>query len=411
MRRAALRLPRPASERLTESFRLGDQVQSFGDLAEAIDPPFEVEVDALGDVLRAVMADPAIAGSDGEPERTDAFLAVAIHCLLRVSRRQAADRGLWFWLAAEQFPDYVRWRFPGGATGTAPNRFDGPLRDNAISRLWMAAELGRNGSDYGPVRALFAKQDIVNTWLSLNAAHNRVVPLAAGRVLQSASRYGINPLAKKLNHVLSTVSLDALAPGPSPDHVALSEWRSETPQSAEDLLSGEPAQGPAEEPVSDDVIRAMEEELLEIADRCNVSLGEFAPEALEPGHVYTRRWLRLRFGIEDATINNGVFAIDAANVLLFVTERKTTDRTQYVDRLDGDRLEWQGQTKRRTDPLIIGHSEGGTALHLFYRSEKYEHAGAGFRYEGTFRYETHSTPDEGPSSFTLVRDPGGEAGC
>lgn len=118
------------------------------------------------------------------------------------------------------------------------------------------------------------------------------------------------------------------------------------------------------------------------------------------GQVYSRAELRERFGIKDATINNGIFRPKGhKSVWLFVTKDKTADRTQYHDALEGDVLTMQGQTSGRTDDLIINHAEQGLELLLFYRGSKFEHPGAGFVYEGPFRYEQHV--GKGPATFTL----------
>lgn len=85
-----------------------------------------------------------------------------------------------------------------------------------------------------------------------------------------------------------------------------------------------------------------------------------------------------------------------------MTERKTSDRTQYVDALTDDTLDMEGQLKGRTDHLILEHRKRGLELLVFYRREKNEHSGAGFRYEGAFFYESHS--DSGPTSFVLRRE-------
>lgn len=123
---------------------------------------------------------------------------------------------------------------------------------------------------------------------------------------------------------------------------------------------------------------------------------------LEAGKIYTRGDLRRLFDVTDATINNGVFRPKGqSSVWLFVTEKKTPDRVQYTDRLEGAQLYWQGQTSGRTDPLVVEHKQRGLELVVFYRREKYEHEGAGFRYEGVFEYVSHR---EGrPSSFVLQR--------
>lgn len=119
--------------------------------------------------------------------------------------------------------------------------------------------------------------------------------------------------------------------------------------------------------------------------------------------VYTRAQLKQMFGIVDATINTGVFQPKGHHsVWLFVTQRKTADRTQYHDLLEGDRLVWDGQTSGRSDRLIIEHEQRGLELLLFYRQHKYQHPGAGFRYEGRFKYISHT--GQHPAQFVLQRD-------
>lgn len=123
---------------------------------------------------------------------------------------------------------------------------------------------------------------------------------------------------------------------------------------------------------------------------------------LEEGAVYTREQLRESFDIEDATLNTGVFRPRDTNSLwLFVTRDKTSDRTQYYDRLEGDLLHWQGQTQGRTDAAIIDHEANGDEILLFFRDSKRQHPGAGFRYEGRFRHVSYT--GEKPRSFILQR--------
>lgn len=123
-------------------------------------------------------------------------------------------------------------------------------------------------------------------------------------------------------------------------------------------------------------------------------------ESLAVGDIYTRNQLKEMFGIQDATINTGTFRPkDHKSVWLFVTEHKTSDRTQYYDHLDNDILHWDGQMQGRTDHLIIGHRKQDLELLLFYRKSKTEHPGAGFRYEGPFEYVNHK--GKHPTRFTL----------
>jgi hypothetical protein len=140
-------------------------------------------------------------------------------------------------------------------------------------------------------------------------------------------------------------------------------------------------------------------------DAAETRLESWAPAdlgLLVVGNIYTRNDLRELFGIRDATLNNGVFYVkERQEIWPFVTENKTADREQYVDKLTGNMLHWQGQRLGRTDSLVIDHKRSGDRLLLFYRTAKYQFEGAGFRYEGLFEYVTHSGSQ--PTSFILRR--------
>ena len=131
-------------------------------------------------------------------------------------------------------------------------------------------------------------------------------------------------------------------------------------------------------------------------------------ESLTRGTLYSRNDLRREFGITDATINTGIFQPRGTDsVWLFVTEQKTSDRTQYRDQLHGDVLEWEGQSSGRKDRLIIEHAINGLELLVFYRHSKAEYPDYAFRYEGQFRYMSHEPGDPDakiPSRFILERE-------
>ncbi len=123
---------------------------------------------------------------------------------------------------------------------------------------------------------------------------------------------------------------------------------------------------------------------------------------LHQGEIYTREQLRQMFNIADQTLYTGIFRPkDHNSIWLFVTERKSGDMTEYNDALDGDTLHWDGQTSGRKDQSIITHEQNGLELLVFYRRKKLEHPGAGFRYEGRFRYKTHTGGE--PTHFVLQR--------
>lgn len=135
----------------------------------------------------------------------------------------------------------------------------------------------------------------------------------------------------------------------------------------------------------------------------SLQTGVMTSQRLTTAHIYTRDDLRNLFQISASSINTGIFKPAAFDsVWIFITEHKTADRTQYEDILTGDVLEMEGQSKGRTDHLIKEHVERGLELLLFYRKKKSEHPGAGFTFEGRFRYEGHE--GSGPTKFRLRRE-------
>ena len=125
-------------------------------------------------------------------------------------------------------------------------------------------------------------------------------------------------------------------------------------------------------------------------------------EQLVEGQVYTREALKQQFGITDQTLFTGIFQPTGHDsIWLFITEHKPADRPQYQELLDGDTLYWQGQTEGRKDQLIKDHNAQRLELLVFYRKAKTEFPGAGFRYEGRFRYMSHSGAH--PTNFVLKR--------
>ena len=102
--------------------------------------------------------------TDEHPELSDSWLAPRVHSALRLTRAEASDRGTWHWLAVGRHSWYVEFRWTG-KEGVNDARWLGPIHKQALARLWWGAELFRNGPDYAPVQALFARQDLPNSYL------------------------------------------------------------------------------------------------------------------------------------------------------------------------------------------------------------------------------------------------------
>lgn len=133
---------------------------------------------------------------------------------------------------------------------------------------------------------------------------------------------------------------------------------------------------------------------------------ELTSERLVPKEIYSRASLAKFFGLQNGgSINTGVFRPDKTrykSIWLFVTEEKEADMQQYVDKLDGDLLYWQGQQQQGTDSLVINHKAAGLEILVFVRKHKREHPHGAFVFEGCFEYEHHDATSR-PTNFVLRR--------
>lgn len=185
----------------------------------------------------------ATARFDGARTHADAWLAPRLHATLRMTRSEAADPGVWNFLALAVAPDYVHWRH--GRAGAAaestvpPARYTGNHYSQAFARLWWAAELFRDGDDYRPAATACGNQDILNTTLRLAVIDHRptaqaIVQVLAGLADAGTSRLGdhVNALSSAVNTAGSTIMYDVIAPDDSPDVDSLLDWIAEAQQAA-----------------------------------------------------------------------------------------------------------------------------------------------------------------------------------
>ncbi|MEU1211370.1 DUF6339 family protein [Streptomyces sp. NPDC005791] len=167
----------------------------------------------------------------------DAWLAPRLHATLRMTRSEAANSGLWNFLALAVAPDYVLWRhLPLGGSEDDPKkvagvRFVGPHYSQTFSRLWWAAEMFRDGSDYTSAEIACGNQDMINTALRLSTIDHKPTALSLVRVLDNLSRQGVTRLGDRVNALCtavnvagSTLMYEVIAPDDVPDHFALSDW-------------------------------------------------------------------------------------------------------------------------------------------------------------------------------------------
>ena len=211
---------------LDEPFQLGEHGVSLEQLA-----PYTVDEGRQLD-LRPFrrMIEAATRLTSGGTD-SDVWLAPRLHYALRLTRREAADKGLWAWLALVEAEPFMRQRWTSANTGkVAVDRLAGRADIHGLARLWWGAELARNGSDYRPVQLMFTMQDIPNAWSRIDAWHNRALAVGAITYMATLNNGGhlggddVNALQKAVNSAMTTVTLDALVPQYGSDPDVVQRW-------------------------------------------------------------------------------------------------------------------------------------------------------------------------------------------
>lgn len=224
------KLIEPAVRKVTLGFRLGIEDVRFDTFTIDFDGGDQIDLEPLRQTL-----DEAMARYADRPDLGDAWLAPRVHAALRLSKRQAADKGVWRYIGLVAAPDFVRWRFGStdadGNGDPAPlDRFVGADIKHALGRLWWNAELFRNGKDYSPVTMAFEYQDIPNNFTRAALAHHRPTARAFLDVIHGVSE-GVSPgdaanaLSRAANAAATTLAVDLLAPDEPLDGAARLTWQ------------------------------------------------------------------------------------------------------------------------------------------------------------------------------------------
>lgn len=163
-----------------------------------------------------------------KPTVADKWLAPRLHATLRLTRAEAADPELWTFLALVVAPDYVVWRWRHAASGKVDAaRFQGPHYKQAFARLWWAAELFRDGGDYGPAVVTCGNQDMLNTALRLDVMDHRPVAQAVAALLKRGvvtTGREANALCSVVNAAAMTLAYEVIAPDVDRDATVVDDW-------------------------------------------------------------------------------------------------------------------------------------------------------------------------------------------
>ncbi|PJN26672.1 hypothetical protein CG717_28365 [Streptomyces sp. CB02613] len=253
--RLALLADLNAAQYLTEGLLSGKEDAPAIALNKTTEPlPHDGESRAELAPVRDLIDDAMYKFRDDRPTSADAWLAPRLHATLRLTRREAADRRIWNHLALGVAPDYVVWRHlvaksEGDPPKVAAARFRGPAYTQVFSRLWWAAELYRDGPDYGPVVIACSNQEMLNTALRLDAIEHRPTAQAMVRLIKRGTVTNtreVNAMAAAINASAATLMYDVVAPDAERDGRPLREWI-EAAESAPAVPRRELPVGPYEE--------------------------------------------------------------------------------------------------------------------------------------------------------------------
>lgn len=186
------------------------------------------------DVLDALMVEVKTRTTESfweDRTHSDRWLAPRTHYALRLLRSEAADRGVWQWLAL-RYSWYVEWRWAGADGTVADDRWWGPIHKQTFARLWWGAEVFRDGADYRPVEKAFRFQDLPNSYLHRPIVRCRSLAIAiVDRIDKSGtpSSDQVNDLARVLNLATVGTPPEIETGYQSDDLNAYDTWSSSTP--------------------------------------------------------------------------------------------------------------------------------------------------------------------------------------
>jgi hypothetical protein len=151
----------------------------------------------------------------------DQLAAPRIHRALGISRRLAADPGVWRFLAVIRRPQFVRHRWENRSWATTRTRYWRPGTrpdSNAFSRLWWIAELTCEGSNYDLTSQILSRQPLATAIFVRQFSSYRPATEAFVSIMEFAPPDEIESVARHFNALLSTVVLE------SQDKEELEEW-------------------------------------------------------------------------------------------------------------------------------------------------------------------------------------------
>lgn len=174
-------------------------------------PILERELDAFSAAVDDVLASRERFSTD-----IDAALAPSLHASLPLTRREAADQGVWRYLAVVVRPDFIRFRWENRSWSTMQTRFwmQGTRPDsNTLGRLWWIAEMSREGDDYSLTREVLKRQTLANSLFVRSFAAHRPVLQAMVELFGDSEASTIERVTRRFNSRLTVRVLETMSVG------------------------------------------------------------------------------------------------------------------------------------------------------------------------------------------------------
>lgn len=202
-----------------EAHFLVTEALARGDIVRHPQPAYERFLDTAPEAVDLDELDHALDEIIGTTQQHDPVIeqraAAAVHRALPLSRREAAQPGVWRFLAVVHRPDLVRHRWAMERWATTRTRFWSPgMRhdSNVFSRLWWIAELTQHDGDYTLTERVFARQTIAIQIFIRRYAWDRSAVAALLDELEGAPPRVVEHVTRDLLGALGTLVLEAMRP-------------------------------------------------------------------------------------------------------------------------------------------------------------------------------------------------------
>lgn len=151
--------------------------------------------------------------TEARGDKIDRMAAPEIHQALDLTRREAADMGIWRYLSIVCFPEFVRHRWGYSSRSEMRRRFVGSNQwnSNTFSRLWWAAELTYDESrGYELTRKAFTSQHVARSAFERLFGHHHDTAAAFIEVFHDDQQEVVEEAVKRFNRRLTTVRIEAI---------------------------------------------------------------------------------------------------------------------------------------------------------------------------------------------------------